>query len=325
MAWEHYKKRKEGSCIIADEKSGELITKMLYEKTTLTLLRLKGVGVASIAVYWRKVKENYPETVLDLHKHLSNKFLPRLKEIPPLKELEDQWNEACRIIDYCDKDNISILGKKNPLPPLLLDIPNPPLLLFVKGESKLLYEHSIAIIGARKPSEYGKKSAEKIAYSLASEWNIVSGLALGCDTFAHRGCLDAGGKTIAVLPGGFNCIHPSNNKKLASEIIETGGCLVSEYLPDEKPTKGTYIKRNRLQSGLSLGVIVIETTINGGTMHTVKFAREQGRKVAALLIELNSPFSEGNLEILSDSEAFSLSDKQGALSFAKELLKSSSN
>ena len=115
-----------------------------------------------------------------------------------------------------------------------------------------------------------------------NDWCIVSGLATGCDTVAHLGALDAGGKTVAILPTGLGKVYPAKNKQLSRDIIERGGCLVSEYLPMSPSNKGSFIERDRLQSALSQALLVLETKANGGTVHTVQFGKQQGRVIACL-------------------------------------------
>jgi DNA processing protein len=143
---------------------------------------------------------------------------------------------------------------------------------------------NIAVIGTRDPSSHGINAAERLGerFSLMG-CAVVSGLALGCDTYAHRGCLKANGKAIAILPGGIDKIYPSSNTGLAEDILRNSGLLLSEYSPGTRPFKTNYIDRDRLQSGISDAVVVVETDIKGGTMHTVGFAAKQSRQVVAYI------------------------------------------
>jgi DNA processing protein len=154
---------------------------------------------------------------------------------------------------------------------------------------------------------------------------IVSGLAKGCDTVAHRGCLDAHGKTVAILGGGIDYIYPKENRPLADEILNTGGCLLSEYKPGMKPQPSFFVERDRLQSGLSQAVIVIETDVKGGSMHTVGFALSQNRLVACLGGHsgkyLSHPKVQGTKLLISDGKASRLSNLEEVESFLEKLIK----
>jgi DNA processing protein len=157
-------------------------------------------------------------------------------------------------------------------------IPDPPLLLYHKGKI-LDFGNSVAIVGTRNLSHYGHKRAREISSEIASKgYTIVSGLARGTDTEAHCGALDSGGKTIAVLAGHIEDIFPKENEKLALDIISSGA-IISEISPLEQTHKGRFIERNRLTSGISECVIVIESEGQGGTFHQVNLAISQGRTV----------------------------------------------
>ncbi len=178
-----------------------------------------------------------------------------------------------KVIKLFDKD----------YPEKLRNIDDPPRELYVLGNEKILNEFGLAIIGCRQYSEYGKKVAKDISFKLAKRGiNIISGLAKGIDSFAHVGCMVAGGKTIAVLGSGFNNIYPKENIEIFNEIIKTGGAVITEYLPDVKPIGTNFPFRNRIISGLSDGVIVIEATKKSGTMITVDYALEQGKEIFAV-------------------------------------------
>ena len=173
---------------------------------------------------------------------------------------------------------ISIHDEK--YPDFLKDIPNSPKQIYVLGNEKNLNEKSIAIIGSRVCTPEGAKFAEKFANKLSkSGICIISGMAKGIDTAAHIGALKAGGKTIAVLGGGFNHIFPEENKGLFLKIIENGGTVVSEYSENTKPSQKGFVQRNRIVSGLSMGVLIIEAKHRSGTSITANFARKQGRKI----------------------------------------------
>ncbi len=184
------------------------------------------------------------------------------------------------------------VGEEN-YPLLLKKIPNSPKILYCRGEIKK-DEACLAIVGTRRYSRYGKENAFSLAKHLAMAGiTIVSGLARGIDTFAHLGALEAGGRTIAVLGTGLDekSIYPKENLKLAKKILEKGSCLLSEYPTGTPGWKENFPQRNRIISGLSLGVLVIEAKLKSGALITAKWAKIQERKLFALpgsIYSLNS-------------------------------------
>lgn len=175
---------------------------------------------------------------------------------------------------------IKITGKE--YPELLKKIYDPPEELYIKGDVTLLGGKCLAIVGTRKATDYGKRIARELAKGLAqSGFTIVSGLAEGIDTEAHLGALEAGGKTIAVFGCGIDNVFPAANAALADEI-EKNGVLVSEYGPGIPGAKWTFPRRNRIISGLSLGVVMVEGHWESGAMITAKLALDEGREVFAV-------------------------------------------
>lgn len=245
----------------------------------------------------------------------------------PLKE--DLWaayDRSMVIINKCETFGIDILHfKDRRFPQRLLNIPNAPTVLYVRGPMGVLnYDDSVAVIGTRDPTEYGKTEGFRLAKEFAEKgYVIVSGLALGCDTIAHRGCLAANGRTIAVMPSGVDTIYPRSNQPLAEEIIDKGGCLVSEYEIGSGPLRHTFVERDRLQSGLSKAVVVIETDIKGGSMHTVSFAQKQGRRLACLLSHparfLDQAQVQGNKKLVSEGQAVRLGSLDDITQFLERL------
>jgi DNA processing protein len=154
-------------------------------------------------------------------------------------------------------------------------------MLYVRGDASLLsLTDTVAVVGTRDPTDYGVKTAHRIADSLArSGYVIVSGLARGIDTAAHTAALEADGRTIAVLGTPLNEIYPAENKGLAKRIADQSGLLVSEIPLGKSSSKLAFVRRDRIQSGLSLAVFAIQTDLNGGTMHTVTYAEKQGRLI----------------------------------------------
>lgn len=171
----------------------------------------------------------------------------------------------------------------NNYPQKLKNIQNPPMQLYVLGDETILNNFGLAIIGCRQYSDYGKKVAKELSFKLAKQGiNIISGMARGIDSFAHISCLSAGGKTIAVLGSGFNNIYPKENLELFKEIIKNGGAVITEYSPDTRPLGTNFPIRNRIISGLSDGIIVVEARRQSGTLITVDYALEQGKDVFAV-------------------------------------------
>ena len=173
---------------------------------------------------------------------------------------------------------ISILDKD--YPSILRQIYSPPIFLYVRGNVEILKHNCISIVGCRDCSDYGRKTAGNLAYNLAkNNFYIVSGLARGIDEYSHLGALYAKGKTIAVLGSGINIIYPKENCYLANKILNNNGLIISEFPIDFYPNKFSFPSRNRIISGLSKGVIVVEAKKKSGSLITVDFALEQGRDV----------------------------------------------
>ena len=174
-------------------------------------------------------------------------------------------------------------------PNLLKQISNAPQILYVDGNSKILNNIAISIIGSRSCSENGIKQAKQFAYELAYQnIVIVSGMAKGIDTAAHIGTLEAGGKTIAVLGCGFKHIFPKENIGLFKKIIESGGAVISEYPPETEASSKRFLERNRIVSGLSMATLVIEAAYRSGTSVTAGLAKKQGRKVFCIPHEMEN-------------------------------------
>ncbi len=178
-------------------------------------------------------------------------------------------------------------------PVLLKEIADPPIILYAKGQLAAFQQPRLAVVGSRNPSITGSENAKNFSKELAAHGvTIVSGLALGIDGQAHIGCVDAGGKTIAVLGTGINCIYPRRHNKLASEITRNG-LLISEFPLNSPPIAGHFPRRNRIISGLSLCTLVIEAAIKSGSLITAKMALEQNRDVLAIPGSIHNPLARG--------------------------------
>ncbi len=202
----------------------------------------------------------------------------------------DQWleDDAHKVIALGDDD----------YPPMLAEIAGPPKLLYVKGDVGALHLPALAIIGSRNPTRGGERNAREFARHLAGQgFTIVSGMAQGIDAAAHRGALDAGGKTVAFLGTGIDRVYPAVNRDLAHEIAATGA-LVTEYPLGAPPERWHFPERNRLISGLGLGTLVVEAARRSGSLITARLAGEQGREIFALPGSIHNPLSRGCHELI---------------------------
>ena len=194
----------------------------------------------------------------------------------------------------------TIQSKSEDFPDTLRHIPQPPSRIYVRGSlTKALKRPCVAIVGSRRITAYGRAVTAQLAEALARAGvTIISGLAIGVDAVAHRAALEAGGITAAVLAGGLDAIHPSSNARLAEQIINQGGALISEYPIGIPSYPGHFVARNRLVSGLSAAVLITEAASKSGTLHTANFALEQGREVFAVPGNITSPQSAGTNQLI---------------------------
>lgn len=247
--------------------------------------------------------------------NLDKKSLEKLdlkeSEINNILENEEKRNLE-KYVNYMVKHNILLVSCfSEKYPDSLKFIDNRPVFLYIRGNIENLYEDCIAIVGSRNASIYGRNVARKIAKELADRnINIVSGLAAGIDKFAHLGALESKtGKTIAVLGTGIsdNEIYPFENKKVFENILENKGTIISEFKLGTKPLKYNFPLRNRIISGLSTKLIVVEAAKNSGSLITADFALEQGKDIYAVPGNITSENSVGTNELI----------KQGAYLFNK--------
>lgn len=229
-----------------------------------------------------------------------------------LEELEKSKNVKLleQYEKYMQTYGISIVNICDELyPKVLKEIHDPPITLFAKGNINLLTETSLAIVGCRNATNYGLLTSKKLAYELAKKnILIVSGLAKGIDSYAHLGALEAGGKTIAVLGCGVDIPYPIQNVGLYKEILKNN-LIISEYIVGTKAKAGNFPARNRIISGLSQGVIVVEAKENSGSMITVDFALEQGRNVYCVPGNINSLNSFGTNGLIKQGAKLITSSK----------------
>jgi DNA processing protein len=188
-------------------------------------------------------------------------------------------------------------------PPRLRETEDPPPVLYVRGELRESDEWAVSVVGTRRPTPYGRQVAEEISSQLAhNRICVVSGLARGVDAIAHRAALQAGGRTIAVLACGLDIVYPPEHLRLAREITENGA-LVSDYPLGTQPRGDYFPRRNRILSGMSLGVLVVEGDLKSGALITARFAVEQNREVFAIPGSIFSPQSRGTNAIIQRGEA----------------------
>ena len=189
-------------------------------------------------------------------------------------------------------DSISINDQK--YPKILKEIYSPPKVLYFLGNPEILEGINLAVVGTRKPTAYGRQATFEIVRGLAQNGlTIVSGLALGIDALAHQACLEAGGKTIAVLGSGLDVIYPRANYFLSQKILKNNGCIISEYPAGTEPQKYHFPQRNRIISGLSLGTLIVEAPLDSGALITGKYALDQNREVFAVPGSIYSENSAG--------------------------------
>jgi len=211
----------------------------------------------------------------------------------------NRWDVVQEEIDRAQKNNVSLIERDNPVyPETLKRVHGAPAVLYVKGELKDADKYAVAMVGSRASTDYGVRTAEKMSFKLASSGlTVVSGMARGIDSASHRGALKARGRTAAVLGSGLDLPYPPENKSLM-DAIASSGAVISEFPFGTKPEKENFPKRNRIISGLSLGVIVIEAALDSGSLITVAYALEQGKEVFAVPGNITSSNSKGTNDLI---------------------------
>lgn len=268
-------------------------------KELLFLKNIKGLGKVKINNNYLELLEEFSD-LDDLIAEIEYKFKISLDK------LENAKTNAEKIYDYVTNNpeiNVITLFDEN-YPKKLLDMGSKkPLILYVKGNVEALSKPNIAVIGTRKPSNLSQIFEENLVKNIlkSSDRVIVSGLALGCDKIAHQTTVDENQTTIAILPSGVDVIKPAKHKKLAQEIIDAGGCLVSEYEPNKSVFKSTYVERDQIVAAFSDATFVVECGVKSGTMHTVNAAKVFDRQIYAYLPdEIPNGLYDGNEFILEN-------------------------
>ena len=227
-----------------------------------------------------------------LNSRVLENLLQLRSKLSPADELERLERQRVRVLTWRDAG----------YPPLLRDIVDSPPVLYTYGKLTEADRFALAVVGTRNATTYGKQVTERMVTELAQgQVTIVSGLALGIDSTAHSAALDAGGRTIAVVASGLDIIYPPTNRALAHRIVESGlGVIMSEYPLGVQPEGGNFPARNRIISGLSLGVLVIEAPPKSGALITVEHALKQGREVFAVPGSILSSRSAGTNKLIQD-------------------------
>lgn len=244
-----------------------------------------GIGptrFSALMQHFGQVKKAYYGDKKEIEKvvglNWARKFVEFRTKFDPLKKLDELKRKNIRVIPLMSRS----------YPKSLKNISDPPICLYVKGDISQTENFNnssdlfFAIVGTRTPTPYGQQVAKKFAYELAKAgFIIVSGMAIGIDSEAHKAAIDAEGKTIAVLGCGVDIVYPAVNGYLYEKIIKTGGLIISEFPPGQMVQKGLFVARNRLISGLSMGVLVVEGAKDSGSLITARYAGEQGKEVFA--------------------------------------------
>ncbi|GBU22082.1 hypothetical protein R80B4_01987 [Fibrobacteres bacterium R8-0-B4] len=230
---------------------------------------------------------------------LDKKLVPP-KSADAFRDTERLLAEAETQIERCRRADVSVLIQTDGGYPMYLkEIFAPPPVLYVRGDLSALSAHAIAVVGTRTPTPYGVNCTRALTGELCKSAVIVSGLALGVDTAAHERCLELGGKTVAVLGNGIDRVYPPENKALAKRICEHGA-IVSEFPPGTIPESYNFPRRNRVISGVSCGVIVVEAGERSGALITANYALEQNRVVFAVPGPIDSPMSMGTFKLIKE-------------------------
>ncbi|MCX5717444.1 MAG: DNA-processing protein DprA [Nitrospirae bacterium] len=231
------------------------------------------------------------------------KELANIRGIGPAKAKNikeySEWGKIDTQLKKLDANGIKIVTFSNKdYPEMLKNIEDAPIILYIKGIIQKEDRYAVAIVGSRKYSSYGKLAAEKLSSGLSSMgFTIVSGMARGIDTLAHTAAINSGGRSIAVLGSGIDVPYPPENRGLM-EKLAISGCVISEFPPGTPPEKENFPKRNRIISGLSLGVLVVEAAADSGSLITATYAIEQGKEVFAVPGNINSANSKGTNDLI---------------------------
>lgn len=276
------------------------------------LLQLRGMGRRTAKKFCELDFNGSSEDLKDFIVEVSGNNLLQRFPVYQKSDIVEAFKKGEEILEKSERANINITSyfdKK--FPEALKNIVDPPLVINTKGNLQDLNNISgVAVIGTRKPSSAGTKAGEYFGKQLALQnFNVVSGLAIGCDTAGHKGCLSVNGFTTAILAHGLHTIYPKENYPLAEEILDKGGILLSEYFIGTGALANFFVERDRLQAGLSEATIVIQTDVKGGTMHAVNATIASNKKLGAIKYkgaELEYDKTQGNEKLINEGKAFAL-------------------
>lgn len=252
------------------------------------LLSFFGTAEGALAASYQELSQ-----VMGLTPDLCRKIVDQRDKVPLSEELKLIEKHSCKVITIRDEA----------YPQRLQTIFDPPQILYIKGELLPQDSMAISVVGSRRATNYGKNVCDQLSRQLAANgFTIVSGFARGIDSIAHRGALEAGGRTIAVMGNGLSFVYPAENAKLMEEIAASGACI-SEFPMSVPPMATNFPRRNRVISGLSLGVLVIEASEKSGSLITASLAAEQGREVLAVPGDIFSKMSRGAHNLIKQGAA----------------------
>lgn len=289
----------------------------MKKQLIITLLNISGVSRKTVVhLIENGIDKNLMIDKLDVRNiqliftksRITNKKIP----LPTIESIEEALVKSENIMEeslMCGINSICILDED--FPKCLKELKDPPVIIYYKGNINCINnEKAVAIVGSRNATIHGFKISQRLGAIFAQDdYVVISGLAKGIDEAAHMGCLKEKGKTIAVLPSGLDNIYPASNKKLTEDILKNNGCIISEYQVGTEVFKNYFIERDRLQSALSKAVIVVETTITGGTMYTANYALEQNKILACYKPEIgfkNNYYLQGNIKLINEKCAMEL-------------------
>lgn len=293
----------------------------MVDNIVLFLMQVKGVSRKTIYKNFQLESGEY--LLGDVRDIIKQAALSTKKNgVPDMQELEVAYEKYQSIIERSNELGIRIFSYLDQgFPTKLRKIADPPAVVYALGDTECLNEKAVAVIGTREPIQHGAEIAEQLGFVLGREgYTVVSGLAYGCDKFGHMGCLRAKGKTAAVMAGGLDKVYPAEHKELAQEIVESGGCLISEYPVKSPMYRNCFVERDRLQSGLSEGLIIVETDVKGGTWHTIEYAREYGRRIGCYKHPSQYAFekqAKGNQLLLQEKETFGIGNDHDLSEYRK--------
>ena len=274
----------------------------MLSNETISLIHLnmiQGIGLKTIQVLrdvFGSAEQALQATADELNK--IDQLTPAMRDLLQRKPVQHPIERELELIQEYGCQMLTLYDAAYPAS--LKEIDTPPIVLYIRGELTPEDSLSLSLVGSRDAKDYGRKASYRLSYQLAQRGlTIVSGLARGIDTAAHRGALEAGGRTIAVMGSGLSFIYPATNTDLAEKITESGA-LISEFPMETTPKPNNFPRRNRIISGLTLGTVVVEASNRSGALITARLAGEQGREVFAVPGEIFSELSTGTHRLINN-------------------------